>query len=101
MRVITFRGWPVKRQRKIDENKILVRFYEHPPTTVTVAEWEEGRQEQLFPSGVKRSRVVRTQTQIGLQDANEAQQDQACPGLAQDKECDGALSAQAAPAGIS
>lgn len=60
MRVVTFNGWPVKRQKKIAENKILLRFYERPPITVTSEEWEADRRDHFFSDSVQRSQIVRT-----------------------------------------
>ena len=59
MRVVTYKGWPVKRQKKVGENKILVRFYEQPPITVTSEEWEKNRKDQYFSDCVQRSQIVR------------------------------------------
>jgi len=61
VRVITFQGHAVKRQKKVGDDKILLTFYNRPPQCVTAAEWEAGRQHLFYDSSVaKRSAVVRS-----------------------------------------
>jgi hypothetical protein len=60
MRVVTFRGGAVKRQRKISDNKILVVFYSRPPMVVTPAEWETEKQNMFYDASVKRREIVRS-----------------------------------------
>lgn len=60
MRVVTFRGSAVKRQRKISENKILVVFYSRPPMVVTPTEWETEKQNMFYDASVKRREIVRS-----------------------------------------
>jgi hypothetical protein len=60
MRVVTFRGVAVKRQRKIADDKILLVFYSRPPIVVTAAEWETEKQNMYYDASVKRSDVVRS-----------------------------------------
>jgi len=60
MRVVTFRGAAVKRQRKIDENKILLVFYSKPPLVVTPKEWEAEKANIYYDADVKRRDVVRS-----------------------------------------
>lgn len=60
MRVVTFRGAAVKRQRKISEDKILLVFYSRPPVVVTPAEWETEKQNLYYDATVRRREVVRS-----------------------------------------
>lgn len=60
MRVVTFRGAAVKRQRKIGDDKILLVFYSRPPVVVTPQEWESAKQNMYYDAGVKRRDVVRS-----------------------------------------
>jgi hypothetical protein len=60
MRVVTFRGGAVKRQRKISDNTILVVFYSRPPMVVTPAEWETEKQNMFYDASVKRREIVRS-----------------------------------------
>jgi hypothetical protein len=60
MRVVTFRGAAVKRQRKISDDKILLVFYSRPPLVVTAAEWDAEKQNKYYDANVKRSDVVRS-----------------------------------------
>lgn len=59
MRIVTYKDWPVKRQKKIGDDKLLLRFYERPPITVTLAEWAEHKGDRFFPAGVRRRNVIR------------------------------------------
>jgi len=59
MRVVEFRSFAVKRQRKIGPDQILLVFYDRPPEVVSVDEWETFSTNQYFDDGVKRSDVVR------------------------------------------
>jgi hypothetical protein len=59
MRVVTFNGHAVKRQRKLSDEKILLVFYSRPPLVVTPAEWDAGKQNKYYDAGTKRSDVVR------------------------------------------
>lgn len=59
MRVVTFQGAAVKRQRKIGENKILLVFYSRPPLVVSPEEWESGKQNIYYDATVKRRDIVR------------------------------------------
>jgi hypothetical protein len=59
MRVVEFRGYAVKRQRKIGPDQILVVFYNRAPEVVSADEWETFSTNQYFDAGVKRSDVVR------------------------------------------
>lgn len=60
MRVVTYKGAAVKRQRKIGEQKILLIFYNQPPLVVTPEEWEEFRGNLYYDANVRRKDVVRT-----------------------------------------
>lgn len=60
MRVVTFNGSAVKRQRKIGEGKILLVFYSRPPLVVTPEEWETGKQNVYYDATVKRRDIVRS-----------------------------------------
>jgi hypothetical protein len=60
MRVVTFRGSAVKRQRKIGDDKILLVFYSKPPIVVTAVEWEAGKANLYYDANVKRRDVVRS-----------------------------------------
>lgn len=60
MRVVTFRGAAVKRQRKIGDDKILLVFYSRPPLVVSPQEWETEKQNMYYESGVKRRDIVRS-----------------------------------------
>lgn len=60
MRIVTFDGVAVKRQKKINEHKILLTFYNRSPLVVTPAEWEAGKKNLYYDSNtVKRRDVVR------------------------------------------
>ena len=59
MRVVTFRGAAVKRQRKIGDDKILLSFYSRPPIVVSCSEWEAEKQNIYYEAGVRRRDVVR------------------------------------------
>jgi hypothetical protein len=59
MRVVTFRGSAVKRQRKIGDDKILLVFYSKPPLVVTSTEWEAGKSNLYYDANVKRKDIVR------------------------------------------
>lgn len=60
MRVVTFRGAAVRRQRKIGDDKILLVFYSRPPIVVTAAEWNAEKQNMYYDASAKRSDVVRS-----------------------------------------
>ena len=60
MRVVTFQGAAVKRQRKIGENKILLVFYSRPPVVVSPEEWDADKQNIYYDATVKRRDVVRS-----------------------------------------
>lgn len=61
MRVVTFQGCAVKRQRKIADNKILLVFYSRPPQVVSAAEWEAGKSNLYYDStNTKRRDIVRS-----------------------------------------
>jgi hypothetical protein len=60
MRVVTFRGSAVKRQRKIGDDKILLVFYSKPPLVVTATEWETGKSNLYYDANVKRKDIVRS-----------------------------------------
>lgn len=60
MRVVTFRGAAVKRQRKIGDDKILLFFYSRPQLMVTPREWEAEKQNMYYDAGAKRRDVVRS-----------------------------------------
>jgi predicted HicB family RNase H-like nuclease len=60
VRVITFNGHAVKRQKKIGDNKILVFFFNRTQQIVTPQEWEAGKQNLYYDSTVKRRDIVRT-----------------------------------------
>lgn len=60
MRVVTFRGSAVKRQRKISDDKILLVFYSRPPLVVTPEEWEAGKTNMFYDASVKRRDVVKS-----------------------------------------
>lgn len=49
MRIVTYNGLPVKRQKKIGHNEIKVVFYDdNPPIVVTVREWQKNSQNKYF-----------------------------------------------------
>ena len=60
MRVITFEGHAVKRQRKLSDEKILLVFYNRPAMVVTPAEWEAGKKNLYYDNTVKRCDIVRS-----------------------------------------
>jgi hypothetical protein len=60
MRVVTFRGSAVKRQRKISDDKILLVFYSRPPLVVTPVEWEAEKSNLFYDASIKRRDVVRS-----------------------------------------
>ena len=64
MRIVTFQGAAVKRQRKISDDKILLVFYSQPPMVVTPAEWEAGKQNLYYDSTVKRRDIVRSSNPV-------------------------------------
>jgi hypothetical protein len=60
MRVVTFNGHAVKRQRKLSDDKILLVFYNRPAQVVSPAEWDAGKQNLFYDSTeVKRRDIVR------------------------------------------
>jgi len=59
MRVVTFHGHAVKRQRKLSDDKILLVFYNRPAQVVSPAEWDAGKQNLFYAPEVKRSTIVR------------------------------------------
>lgn len=65
MRIVMFRGAAVKRQRKIDDNKILLVFYSRPPLVVTPDEWEAERISKFFAGDVRRRDIVRSIDLVG------------------------------------
>jgi hypothetical protein len=60
MRVVTYNGHAVKRQKKIGDEKILLVFYSRPPLVVTPTEWEAGKSNIYYDANVKRRDVVRS-----------------------------------------
>jgi hypothetical protein len=60
MRVVTFEGHAVKRQKKIGDNKILLVFYSRPAMVVTPEQWEAGKKNNYYDAEVKRCDIVRT-----------------------------------------
>jgi hypothetical protein len=60
MRVVTYNGHAVKRQKKIGDEKILLVFYSRPPLVVSPAEWEAGKSNVYYDANVKRRDVVRS-----------------------------------------
>lgn len=60
MRVVKFRGYAVKRQRKIGDDKILLMFYSRAPLVVTPQEWEAEKQNNYYDAGVRRRDIVRS-----------------------------------------
>jgi hypothetical protein len=71
MRVVEFRGYAVKRQRKIGSDQILVVFYNRPPEVVSADEWETFSTNQYFDAGVKRSDVVRNLKPMKVSNGND------------------------------
>ncbi|NDD52926.1 hypothetical protein EBZ39_03460 [bacterium] len=61
MRVVTYRGVPVKRQRKVGDY-ILLTFYDRPRQKVSCTEWETFAENKFYDSSVRRSDVVRGRT---------------------------------------
>ena len=59
MRVVTFDGKPVKKQNRTADGQIKVVFYDSPPQTVSVTDWQARSQSQFYPDGVRRADVVR------------------------------------------
>ena len=60
MRVVTFDGSAVRKQKKIGNDKILLVFYNRPAIVVTVAEWEAGKKNLYYDANARRCDVVRT-----------------------------------------
>jgi hypothetical protein len=61
VRVVTFHGHAVKRQRKVADNNILLVFYSRPPQVVTAEEWEAGKSNLYYDSTTaKRRDIVRS-----------------------------------------
>lgn len=60
MRVVEFSGVAVKRQRKINDNQILITFYNKPPKVVSVKDWEQFSGNKYYGNNVRRCDVVRT-----------------------------------------
>lgn len=58
MRVVEFRGFAVKRQRKVGPNQILVVFYNRPPEVVSADEWSTFSTNQYYEDA-RRCNVVR------------------------------------------
>jgi hypothetical protein len=59
MRVVEYRGRPVKRQRKIGSDQILLTYYDRPPEVVSVSEWESFANNKYYSASVRRCEVVR------------------------------------------
>lgn len=59
MRIVEYAGQPVRRQRKLDQNKILICFYNRAPLVVTPAEWVKNSQNKYFPDTLSRKDVVK------------------------------------------
>jgi hypothetical protein len=59
MRVVMFDGAAVKRQKKLNENQVVVQFYTRPPRIVTPAEWVAGKTYKYYESTIARRDVVR------------------------------------------
>lgn len=70
MRVVSFRGHAVKRQRKIGPDQILVVFYDKPPEVISADEWEKSSQNQYF-EGVRRRDVVRNLKPMKVSNGND------------------------------
>jgi hypothetical protein len=70
MRVVEFRGFAVKRQRKIGPDQILLVFYDRPPEVVSVDEWATFSNDQYYASDVKRRDVVRNLKPMKVADGN-------------------------------
>jgi hypothetical protein len=62
MRVVEFRGAPVKRQRKINADQLLLTFYDRPPQVVTVEEWATCTNNKYYSGDVRRCDVVRNRS---------------------------------------
>jgi hypothetical protein len=60
MRVVTFEGQAVKRQKKISDDKILLVFYNRPPRVVTPDQWDAGKQNKYYDGSTPRKDVVRS-----------------------------------------
>lgn len=59
MRVVTFRGFAVKRQKKVGNN-ILLTFFSQPPMLVTPVEWENDKKNLYYSAELKRREIVRS-----------------------------------------
>lgn len=59
MRVVTFQGHAVKRQKKVGSN-ILLTFYNYPPMLVTPAVWEADKKNLYYSAELKRRELVRS-----------------------------------------
>lgn len=60
MRVVTFDGHAVKRQKKIADDKILLVFYNRPPRVVSPAQWDAGKANKYYDGTTPRKEVVRS-----------------------------------------
>lgn len=59
MRIVTFYGIAVKRQKKLPDGNILVQCYDRPAQVVTPAEWDRESSNKFFAAGIRRRDVVR------------------------------------------
>lgn len=66
MRIVEYEGSPVKRQKKIGPDQILLTFYTRPPMVVTPEEWARNRCNRFIDdSSARRRDVVRQQRPPG------------------------------------
>lgn len=59
MRVVMFRGYAVKRQKKVAPDKIELRFFTRGPLVVTPQEWDAEKENKYYDNNVSRKNVVR------------------------------------------
>ena len=66
MRIVEYNGSPVKRQKKVGPDQILLVFFTRPPMVVTSDEWSKNRCNRFIDDPTARRRdVVRQQRSPG------------------------------------
>jgi hypothetical protein len=66
MRIVEYKGSPVKRQKKVGPDQILLIFFTRPPIVVTPEEWSRNRCNRFIDDPAFRRRdVVRQQRSPG------------------------------------
>ena len=62
MRIVEYKGSPVKRQKKVAADQILLTFYTRPPMVVTPEEWSRNRCNRFINDlAARRCHVARQQ----------------------------------------